>query len=82
MKFKHTDYSEGVHYFTLSGSAADLGLDDRFPEEVSVNCKMDKSHGQISLICEIEVEAHLNCDRCTSDFTTGLKNKIASITIW
>ena len=55
MIIKYTNYADGIHYVELSKSAAKLGLEEPFNGKVLLNCKMDKSHSQIVLDCDVMV---------------------------
>lgn len=65
MIIKHTSFGVGVHYIEMDRNASEIGLDEEYKGNIHLNCKMDKSPGQIILDCNIEAEAEFNCDRCT-----------------
>lgn len=75
MKIKICNYSDEIHFIELSKSAKALELDKAFKGEVNVQCKMDKTHSQIVLFCEIEVTYNCDCDRCTVNYDYQLKSK-------
>lgn len=79
MIIKFRNYSDGVHHFDLTKSCAELDLGDPFINDVLLRCKMDKSHHQIYLSCDLSVDAALQCDRCTSDFSRVLKNHFENL---
>ncbi len=79
MIIKFRNYSDGVHHFDLSKSSAELDLGDPFIKDVLLRCKMDKSHHQIYISCDLSVEASLECDRCTADFSKTLKNHFENL---
>jgi len=74
MEIKFNNFTDGIHHFEFSEKASVLELGEEFADEVLVKCKMDKSSSQIILCCELQVKAHLECDRCTEDYLTELKN--------
>jgi len=68
MKIKFTNYDEGIHHFDFLEDVNDLNLEERFFGELKINCKMDKSHHQIIIGCDLEFDIKLTCDRCMSEF--------------
>ncbi len=74
MIIKFTDFEDGIHELVLNKSAAQLGLDERFNGDVRVDCKMDKSHSQIILSCELSVNANFECDRCLEEYSNIIVN--------
>jgi uncharacterized protein len=79
MIIKYTNYADGIHFIELSKSARKLGLDEPFHGEVLLNCKMDKSHSQIVLDCDITAAANFLCDRCAANLDWELKNHFQNI---
>ena len=75
MKIKICNYSDDVHFIELSKSANALELEEAFKGDVNVKCKMDKTHSQIVLFCELEFTYNCDCDRCTVNYNTKLENK-------
>lgn len=69
MKIKFTNFNDGIHHFNFVENIIDLGLDDRFSGKLKVNCKMDKSHHQIVVDCDLLFNAELTCDRCLQEFS-------------
>ncbi|MCX6168019.1 MAG: hypothetical protein NTX65_01665 [Ignavibacteriales bacterium] len=55
MIIKYTTFSDGIHNFQLSAPVKKLGLEELFFGNVEVDCKMDKSHHQIVLDCDLLV---------------------------
>lgn len=74
MVIKYTNFSDGIHQLRFEEPVGKLGLEELFFGQVVVNCKMDKSIHQIVLTCDVEVNARLTCDRCSS----GFEKKIGS----
>jgi uncharacterized protein len=68
MIIKFTNFSDGVHFFDLSKSCAELEIGEPYINDVLLKCKMDKSHHQIYISCDLSVDAELVCDRCTCEF--------------
>jgi uncharacterized protein len=74
MIIKYTNFSDGIHQFTLDESVEKLGLENLFFGRVVVDCRMDKSLHQIVLNCESKAKAKLSCDRCGNQFEEELKS--------
>ena len=79
MIIKFTNYSDEIHEFELSKSCEALKLGNPFRNDVLLKCRMDKSHSQIYLSCDLSVVAEMECDRCTNLFETKLKNHFENI---
>jgi uncharacterized protein len=79
MIIKYTNYADGIHFIELSKTAAKLGLEEPFRGEVLLNCKMDKSHSQIVLDCDITADSQFTCDRCAVEFRRELTNHFQNI---
>ncbi len=79
MIIKYTNYADGIHFIELSKASAKLGLEEPFRGKVLLNCKMDKSHSQIVLDCDITTDMMFTCDRCAVDFSRELKNHFQNI---
>jgi uncharacterized protein len=75
MIIKYTNFSDGIHRFTLTGTAVNLGLENLFIGDINVDCKMDKSQHQIVLTCEIYAKTNFICDRCDQQYETELKSE-------
>lgn len=73
MKFNYHNYPDGIHEIELSGKAKELGLDNRFGEDLYIVCTMDKSSRQIVLKCDVSFELNLECDRCNSNFNENVE---------
>lgn len=74
MKIKITNFSDGIHYFDFTEPAKSLDLDEPFTGDVNVKVRMDKSHSQIVLFCDLTVMGNLVCDRCGADFQGEIKS--------
>jgi len=59
---------EGVHHYTLETDAADLELDERFSDSITVKTELTKTINQILLQAEIVAKATMICDRCLEPF--------------
>ncbi len=79
MKIKHINFSEGVHYFELNKSVEDLNLSEPFIGEVVLKCKMDKSHNQIIIGCDLSFDGNFECDRCAKDYSQKIETHFTSI---
>ncbi|RMD48677.1 MAG: DUF177 domain-containing protein [Ignavibacteria bacterium] len=73
MFIKHTNYGEGVFELRLTESAESIGLESPFFGNVDLHCKMDKSHHQIILDCNITSHALFECDRCGTEYEEELE---------
>ena len=76
MIIKYTNYADGIHFIDLSKSAGKLGLDEPFCGTVLLNCKLDKSHSQIVIDCDLILDTQSMCDRCAID----IKNELLEAT--
>jgi len=72
MIIKYTNFSDGVHEFTLADSVKNLKLEELFVGDVLVNCRMDKSPHQIVLDCNVLLIAKMTCDRCIQEFKSEI----------
>ncbi len=79
MKIKFTNYDDGIHFIELTKDAGKVGLDERFFGNVLANCKMDKTHNQITLNCELTVNAKFECDRCLTSFNSAINTSFQLI---
>ena len=68
MKIKFTNYDDGIHHFEFLENVDELNLDERFLGKLKIECRMDKSHHQIVVDCDIDFDSELTCDRCMSEF--------------
>ena len=79
MKIKFTNYDDGIHHFDFLENVDDPNLDERFSGKLKINCKMDKSHHQIVIDCDIHFNAELTCDRCMATFERAYSEHLQSI---
>ncbi len=79
MKIKFTNFNDGIHHFDFIEKIGDLDLDEKFQRELRLSCKMDKSHHQIIINCDVDFETSLVCDRCTSKFNRPFSKQFQSI---
>ena len=79
MIIKYTNYADGIHFIDLSKSAGKLGLHEPFCGKVLINCKMDKSHSQIVLDCDVTLDAQFICDRCAVSIRQDIKTHFQNI---
>ncbi|MEI7811955.1 MAG: DUF177 domain-containing protein [Ignavibacteria bacterium] len=75
MIIKYTNFTDGLHDLDLDERAEKLGLAKPFNGEVKLKVRMDKSHSQIVLNCDLDSKADLICDRCGEEFSAELNNK-------
>jgi len=74
MLIKYTNFSDGIHKFSLSAPVRNLGIEELFFGNAVVDCKMDKSPHQIVLDCDLLLHAKMICDRCAKEFKSKLTN--------
>jgi uncharacterized protein len=79
MVIKLSNYEDGVHHLDFKKSVMELGLNKPFIGFVEVKCKMDKSHNQIYLSCDVSSTAELSCDRCAADLEASLSKHFDSV---
>jgi uncharacterized protein len=79
MVIKLSHYEDGVHHLDFKKSVNELGLNEPFIGNVEVSCKMDKSHNQIYLSCDVTSTAVLICDRCATDLEATLSKHFESV---
>ncbi|MCK5087502.1 MAG: DUF177 domain-containing protein [Melioribacteraceae bacterium] len=79
MKFKFTNYEDGIHQIDFKKSADELDLDEQFTGDVLLNCRMDKSTYQIVLNCDFSADTELICDRCNEKFIFRVSNNFQNI---
>lgn len=79
MKIKFTNYDDGIHHFEFLENVDNLNLNERFFGKLKINCKMDKSHHQIVIDCDINLTAELTCDRCMTEFERDYSEHFQSI---
>jgi len=79
MKFKFTNYDDGIHQIDFKKSADELDLDEQFTGDILLNCRMDKSTYQIVLNCDVSADTELICDRCNEKFIFSVSNKFQNI---
>lgn len=60
--------SGGVHQYSLRCSSGDLKLDERFPGEVVVSARLDKTAHEITLHATVTTTGQFTCDRCLDQF--------------
>lgn len=79
MKIKFTNYDDGIHHFEFLKDVDDLDLDDRFFGKLKVECKLDKSHRQMIIDCDVNFSANLTCDRCITEFERSFSEHFQNI---
>ena len=72
MIIKISNLSEGVHNYVFEEPIKDLGLEEYFFGNVSVEVELNKSNNQIVLNVALELSARFECDRCTVNYTTPI----------
>jgi uncharacterized protein len=60
--------SEGLHAYSLSSPAGELGLDERFDCPVKVTVELEKTHGELFVRARVITEGMFACDRCLDVF--------------
>ena len=74
MIIKHTNFQVGIHNFEFVEPCKEIGLEEPFFGDVTVNCRMDKSLYQIVLDLEYTASVKFECDRCNVEFETEIES--------
>ncbi|MBN2572835.1 MAG: DUF177 domain-containing protein [Ignavibacteriales bacterium] len=74
MIIKHTNLADGSNHLSFNTNCRQIGLDFPFFDDIIVNCYIDKFPNQIIVKCYIELNVHLNCDRCNEEYETKVTN--------
>ncbi len=74
IKIKHSNYDEGIHDLNIEAKPESLEIDDTFVDVLKLKIRMDKSHSQIVLDCNLNATAKLGCDRCGEEFTRNYES--------
>lgn len=82
IKIKHTNYADGVHDIYIEEKPEALGIEDTYVNVLKLNIKMDKSHSQIVLDCNLSGTIKFDCDRCSEEYTQDLENDFQLIYIF
>lgn len=75
MLIKINNLAEGTHLYKLDEPIESVGLEEPFFNKVKINLSLQKLRNQIVLEMELQLNAHFECDRCSSDFNTTLETK-------
>ncbi len=73
MKIKISNLPEGIHELELSKSVNELNLEEPFKNKINLDCKVDKSHHQIVVNCNLNIDADFVCDRCNTNYSDVIK---------
>ncbi len=68
MVIKISNMSNGLHRFVFDELSNDLGLEEPFYGNVSVEANLNKLHDQIILSASVRLHTKCTCDRCNKDF--------------
>ena len=68
VKIRISQLSNGIHKYHFTPPASEIGLDSRFPKNVTVDATLDKNGGQMVLSAEVAASALFECDRCIGEF--------------
>ncbi len=82
MYIKITNLSEGVHSYKFDEPISELSLSEPFFGNFNVAFNLSKSHNQIILDAELNLDASFDCDRCTSNFNTKLTSRYRVVYIF
>ena len=75
MIIKITNYPVGIHAISFEKSVKEFQLGDPFVDNLILDCKLDKSHHQIVIECNLTIYAQLNCDSCNEKYRKELNSK-------
>jgi len=74
MIIKIANLSDGIHTLSFDENISEIGVSDPFYGNCKVKVKLSKSHSQIVLNAELNLEANYQCDRCGKDYKTKVQN--------
>jgi uncharacterized protein len=75
MIIKIANLSEGTHTLSFDEKISEIGIGDPFYGNCKVDVKLSKSHSQIILDAELNLEANYQCDRCGCDYKSKVYTK-------
>ena len=75
MIIKIANLSEGAHTLSFDEKISEIGIGDPFYGNCKVDVKLSKSHSQIILDAELNLEANYQCDRCGCDYKSKVYTK-------
>ncbi|MCX6149958.1 MAG: DUF177 domain-containing protein [Ignavibacteriales bacterium] len=79
MIIKFSNFTDGVHTIEFDEPIKNINLDNPYKGNVVLLVKMDKSHSQIVLSCDVIVKAGYECDRCDENFESILESNFRLI---
>ena len=64
-----------AHTLSFDEKISEIGIGDPFYGNCKVDVKLSKSHSQIILDAELNLEANYQCDRCGCDYKSKVYTK-------
>ena len=74
MIIKIANLSEGVHNLSFDEDVSEIGVSEPFYGTCKVDVKLSKSHSQIVLDAELNLDANYQCDRCGRIYKAKVKS--------
>jgi uncharacterized protein len=82
MKIQIGGLSEGVHQYHFDAPASEIGLDDAFLQDVTVDATLEKTGTQLYLRADIKTIGRFECDRCVGQFDRPLTSTYQMNYVW
>lgn len=82
IKFKFSDFPDGIHELSFLTKSNELNLGKNFIGDLEIRIIMDKSPHQIVLKCDAQVPIVFDCDRCTESFESTLKTNFVLVFVF
>lgn len=82
MKIQVSGLSQGHYSYRFQVVAAEIGLDDRFAGQVTVEAHLEKIPTQLALSAELAAEGRFTCDRCADEFTMPVRASYRMHYLW
>ncbi len=79
MFIKISSLSEGHNHLSYKGKIEEISLENPFINNYILEINIEKSHNQIILNANLELEAMFECDRCSEIYKTNLYTNFKQI---
>ena len=67
MKIQVSGLSQGHYSYRFQVTAAEIGLDERFTGQVTVEAHLEKTPTQLALSARLASQGRFTCDRCADE---------------
>ena len=74
MKFKFSNYENGLHEIEFRESGEKFNFSEKIKDEIYVKCSLDKSSSQIVLRCSVNCGIEFLCDRCIENYVEKIES--------